>query len=674
MFRISLYTIILTLVVSIPSIQLSGCSAESKSEAMAQTDYWVPRNPHRAHYKIECSIDPAKGLLQGTEVINFKNTSSRPIHRLQIEWLSDNERLLKIMSKSKPVSILAETKEGDRYIKILFKLPDPIYPGEQANLELAFGGIKFSQSVSNREGFAHCVGWYPRLCCGFETHSDFDVSVKASGEYKIVTSGTLDTETGFYHAEGLRSFGLLLTKEFDVIEANAEDVLVSCVFPQKSKKTAQLLLSTAVDVINFYRERFGVYPYSSLTMVPGVNYPTTGGCPVATNIVEIHAMEQTDNLSESHWRWITAHEIGHQYWGEYVIEKDAPGWLWIGLGMYADREYTRTKGVFPKSHRSGSMNRYIQGVRNGFDTTINRTPEELAKVKFDFNNVVTHGKGYSVISALDCVLGRSVFERIYKRCLKDFGGKRLGVYEFRAVCEEESGQDLGWFFEQWVNSNRYLSYEIASKSCEKKGDRFISTVEVKCLGDLRMPVPVAAYFEDGSSEVKFMDRLLETDVLEFASKSPLKKAKLDPEVKLAMVIPPLTPNEAQLKEMVRVLPWTNAGKKALDVFKKAKEDKMINSNSWFKLGLTLYDGHYYEEALVAFRHTHESAEKTSNRCLASLVWQGHVLDLLGRRQEALDYYERVLKASKNLGMRHDQYGIEINRDWVKERIKKPFER
>jgi len=189
-----------------------------------------------------------------------------------------------------------------------------------------------------------------------------------------------------------------------------------------------------------------------------------------------------------------------------------------------------------------------------------------------------------------------------------------------------------------------------------------------------MPVPIAAYFEDGSSEVKFMDRLLETDVLEFASKSPLKKAKLDPEVKLSMVIPPLTPNEAQLKEMVRELPWTNAGKKALDVFKKAKEDKMINTNSWFKLGLTLYDSHYYKEALVAFRRTHELAEKTSNRCLASLVWQGHILDLLGRRQEALNYYERVLKASKNFGIRHDQYGIEINRDWVKERIKKPFER
>ena len=519
------------------SFFLAVGSVKVKGEQFVQPEYWIPQNPPKVHYKIECSIDSAEGLLQGTEIITFKNTSSRTIHQLQIEWLSDNERTLKIMSKGKPVSILAETKEGDRYIKILCKLPEPIYSGEQANLEIAFGRIKFSQSVSNRVGFAHCVGWYPKLWWGFETHSSFEVSVKSSSEYRIITSGKFDKKTGVYHAERLRSFGLLLTKEFDVIEANAGDVLVSCVYPQKSKKTAQLLLNTAVDVINFYRERFGFYPFSNLTIVPGMSYPTTGGCQVATNIVEIHAMEQADNLSENHWQWITAHEIGHQYWGEYVMEKDIPGWLWLGLGIYTDREYTRIKGVFPKDHRSNFMNRYVKGVRKGFDTTINITPEQQSKIKFDFNNVVTHGKGYSIISALDCILEKETFSRIYQRCLKEFAGQRLGVFEFRTICEEESGQDLGWFFDQWVNSNRYLSYEISSKSCEEKGNHFISKVEVKCLGNLKMPVPITVYYEDGSSEVKFTNRLLETDVLEFISDSPLKEVKLDAENKLALVVP-----------------------------------------------------------------------------------------------------------------------------------------
>ena len=676
MHKLRLFLLAFTLIVLVVSSQSFAVSTELEGGDNSQ-NYWAPKNPLKVHYKIECSIDPDKGFLEGKEVISFKNTSSRPIHKLQIEWLSDNERTLKIMSKGKLVSILAETKEGDRYIKLICKLPEPIYPGEQTNLNITFGGIKFSQSVGNRQGFAHCVGWYPKVWWGFETHSDFDVFVKASEEYKIVTSGKLDKKTGFYHAEGIRSFGLLFTKEFNVIEANAEDVLVSCVFPPKSEKTAQILLSTAVDVINFYRERFGFYPFTSLTIVPGVNYPTTGGCPVATNIVEIHAMEQADNLSESHWRWITAHEIGHQYWGEYVLSNDISdslNWLMIGLGIYADRELTRAHGINSKIHRSGFVQTYIKGVRKGYDTTINLTPEQRSRIKFDFNNVVKHGKSYSVISALDCVLGEKVFDKIYRRCLKEFAGRRLGVSDFQTICEQESGQDLGWFFEQWVNSNKYLSYEISSKKSEKNGDLYISEIEVKCLGGLKMPVPVTAYFEDGSSQIKFTDRALQNNILKFESKTALKDAVLDANGKLALVVPPPAPDEAQLAGMVKELPWTGAGSKALEVFKKVKQAKMTDPRSWFKLALKLYDGKYYPQAIEAFRHTQQLSEKNSNDFLVSLVWQGHISDLLGQRNKALNYYEKVLKQDSSFGMQHSQYQMRINRDWVKERIKKPFDR
>ncbi len=350
------------------------------------------------------------------------------------------------------------------------------------------------------------------------------------------------------------------------------------------------------------------------------------------------------------------------------------GWLMIGLGVYADREYARARGLGQEKHRS-MMNRYIKGVREGLDTTINRSLEEMSEIEFDFNNVVVHGKGYSVISALDCVLGQKVFDSIYRRCLKEFGGRRLGIYEFRAVCEQKSGQDLGWFFKQWINSNKYLSYEISSKKCEKKGDRYISRVTVKCLGDLKMPVPVAAYFEDGTSQIKFTDRLLNTGVLGFESSSPLRDVRLDPEGALAMVVPPPSLPEKQLSKKIDEMPWTGAGREALDLFNKIQEQKSsITCSRWFKLGLALYDGKYYPEALETFGRTHELATKQSDDLLPSLVWQGHILDLLDRRQQAIQCYKEVLETDGKLGMRHDQYGIKINRQWVQRRLEKPFQR
>ena len=518
------------------------------------------------------------------------------------------------------------------------------------------------------------TGWYPRLWWGFETHDDYDVKIDIPKEYTFATSGILDSNSGYYHAEGIRSFGVVLLKDVGVIEKKTKDVIVKCYYRPNEKKCAELLLDTAVDVINFYRERFGFYPQSSLTIIPGMDRPA-GGYPVATNIVSIHGMARMDETPKIHWQWITAHEIGHQYWMEYVLSKDPlydTGWLMIGLGIYADREYVRAKGLGMDKHR-GLMERYIQGVREGDDTTVNISAEKLAEIDFNFNNVVIHGKGYCIISALDCLLGKDVFNKAYRRCLKEFGGRRLGASEFQAICEAESGQDLGWFFEQWLNSNRYLSYEISSKNCEKKGDIFVSSIEVKRLGDLRMPAPVEAVFEDGSSQIKFANRLLDTNVVRFESKATLKDVQLDPENALALIVPPPSVTEEKLSKEIRELSWTGAGKEALEIFKKVTQANILNERDWFKLGLTLYDGEYYIESLKAFDSAANRAEKDSTRYFTSKVWQGHNYDLLGQRDKALECYKEALKCrQKDNWVRHDQYGMVINHDWVKQRLKNPF--
>ncbi|MFC1677016.1 M1 family aminopeptidase [Planctomycetota bacterium] len=580
---------------------------------------------------------------------------------------------MQIKSNGKAVKILSETKAGTN-LPVLVELNKPVYPGENVELD-----ISFAATVAEYAGIEEVklTSWYPCLDWGFETHDDYDVKIDKTSEYLLATSGTLASKSGYFHAENVRSFGLFLGKDYKVIEAKAKDVLVQVVYKTQAEECAQLVLETAVETINFYRERFGLYPYRSLVIIPGGMTHPAGGYPVATSMVGIHAMEQFDSKPKTFWQWITAHEIGHQYWGEYVLSKDISdsfNWLMIGLGIYTDRELTRAHGINSQIHRSGFVQTYIKGVRKGFDTTINITPEQRSRIKFDFNNIVKHGKSYSVISALDCVLGEKVFDTIYRRCLKEFAGRRLGVSDFQTICEEESDQDLGWFFEQWVNSNKYLSYEISSKKSEKKGGLYISDIEVNCLGDLKMPVPVTAYFEDGSSQTKFTDRALQNNILRFESKTALKDAVLDANGKLALVVPPPAPDEAQLTSMVKELPWTGAGSNALEVFKKVKQGKMTDPGAWFKLGLTLYDGKYYPQAIKAFRNTQQLSEKNSNDYLVSLVWQGHISDLLGQRNQALNYYEQVLKQDNNFGMQHSQYQMRINRDWVKERINKPFER
>jgi hypothetical protein len=58
---------------------------------------------------------------------------------------------------------------------------------------------------------------------------------------------------------------------------------------------------------------------------------------------------------------------------------------------------------------------------------------------------------------------------------------------------------------------------------------------------------------------------------------------------------------------------------------------------WGKLGLMLYDGRYYPEALAVMTRVAGVAGSDSDWRFAALVWQGHLLDLLGRRSVAASY-------------------------------------
>ncbi len=642
-------------------------SLEAQDCGDPNRNFWTPASPPKCYYNIHFQIDTLQRILSGTEVVRITNPNHQTIYRLALDWSVNKHQTLGINIKGRPVSLELDPTQTNVTSPMLFDLPEALVGGSSIELELMF-----SQSIPQVTEQKNILftKWFPRIWWGIDTQDDFDVFIDVPSTYTIATSGRFDATSHSYHAENVRTFGLFFGRGLHVAEAMAGDVLVRCLYSEKAEPCAQLILHTAVDVITFYRQFLGLFPYKILNIVPGADKPM-GGYNAATSISVIHGEERMSEKPEIHWQWITAHEIGHMYWGEYVMEKDSPGWLWIGLGIYGDREYIRARGLSLEMHR-GLMNRYIEGVRNHLNTTVAITPDQLNDIDFDFNNIVTHGKGFSIISALANHLGSETFNRIYLRCLKDYGGKRLGAEEFQSICEAESGENLNWFFDAWLHSNQFLSYQVTSQHCIKSNDKYISTISVERFGTMKMPVPVVCYFEDGTSQQIITDRLLDNNILQISSKAPLNHVQIDPNNELAMVVPPPELTIDELTKKIVSLPWTGADKDALIFFKKAQQMQPKSEGIWFKLGLILYDGEYYEQALDAFKHTVAVSDSTSKENYFSFVWQGHILDILGHRDEAIQLYKTALSIDVGQEMRHDQYGIVINHKWVEERLKKPF--
>jgi tetratricopeptide (TPR) repeat protein len=623
--------------------------------ALGQTLFWPPSNPPRVQYTADLRYVEETGRLEGRETIRFTNNTKRPIGRLNIRWSGD------------PLTVRQGGEECPRVsgqsAGRLFNLAKAAMPGERVELTIEFGA-NWRPNAKTASSYATPLLWW-----GFGTHDDYDVKIDVPAGFAFASSGRLNAATGRYVAQGVRAFGLFLAKGYEMAEADAGDVKVRALFTAKGRPCAELLLKSAVDAIGFYRQEFGLYPHKSLSIVPGSDYPA-GGYPAASALVVVHGQERMSERPEGWWRWITAHEIGHEYWSEHVMADgtDSLSWLMIGLGIYADREYRRARGI--GEGVGESQERYVRGVREGLDTTMDLTDEQERAVKFDFNNVVFHGKSAAMVNALESVMGKEAFRRVYVKALKEYSGKRLGWREFQRLCEVETGEDLGWFFGQWARSSRAAMFKVTGTDCTQSAGGFDCRVKVERTGSMRMPVTVAVRFEDGTEQRARTEWMLDVNEMRFQAKSKLKESVLEPDGAVAMAEAPGAEEQA-LRDKLREMPWTGAGAAALDLYKQALKTEPKEGSVWTKLSLTLYDGRYYEEALDALARL-ERADP-AERFLAH-VWRGHIYDLQGKRAQALTQYQEALMEQGARAARHDQYQMTIDRAWVEARLKTPFER
>jgi hypothetical protein len=279
-----------------------------------------------------------------------------------------------------------------------------------------------------------------------------------------------------------------------------------------------------------------------------------GAATVATIVAT--GSRLVEGESPRHWQHITSHEVGHEYWGEWVLDGDRPEWLWIAMGIYADTEYMTARKLDPDRGVKWRGN-YLQGIATYYGMPLEVTPaDEERSTTTATTSWSTQRTGSS--ERPEVVLGRPVFQRIYRQVARDWGGKRLGWRDLQRACEQETGESLAWFFEPWVRSSAYLSYAIDAKESRPEGEGFRTEIRVRRLGTMAMPVPVKVVFEDGEEQTARVGRTREVDVLVFRSRTRLREAILDPERKLAML-------EKPLPDILRRLPrggWRRAARKS----------------------------------------------------------------------------------------------------------------
>ena len=668
---IRLKSILYVLIISLAFL----CACDTSTQSLGISSYFVPQDPPSAQYtfEAECRLAENIATVSGTGTIQFRNSSKRPLSAVALEWRGQSPDSLEVFFQGEKLQILQPNALNP--IVKFYSLPRAFRTNESVELE-----VRYSNGFGIRDnGDISLQVWYPKLWWdGLPSRDSFHVEFKSPEGYVTASSGRQNRTTGAYESPGVTTrFAFWLSKNVQAEERESSGVLIRVLFTDKGKECAMVCLETAVDVIDFFIEAFGVFPMDSLTIIPGASRPM-GGYPYASGLVVIHGQEAFAQATELHWKWITAHEIGHQYWGEYVMSDDYPedyteSWLMIGMGIFADRLWVESRGLGDEKHL-GFLDRYLRGLKGNYDTTAD-APESLkAQQDYDRNNVLIHGKGYSIVSALRSVLGDDLFMTVYLRSLDEFVGKRMGCRDLWQLAEEESGENLGWFFEQWVRSPRYLCYQITSTESRPEGEGYITEIAVEPRGDsILMPIDLQASFKDGSVQSARIDRFFSPTIIVFQSQTELLEAVLDPLHRLAMLEKPLPVLPKELPAKVRKLPYNGSWEQGMELYRTALEADVQDFQIWFKLGMVVFEGGYLDESFTCFEKMLELKAPDAYDFMAK-TWKGNIRDAQGRREEAVKFYKMALEvAPSDSGWRHDQFGIQSSREWIESRLKMPFD-
>jgi len=274
---------------------------------------------------------------------------------------------------------------------------------------------------------------------------------------------------------------------FAIIEDSLGSLPVNYWVYEKDVEDARRIFKKTPYMIDFFNKLYGYkYPWAKYDQV---ETPTQGGGAEATSATILDQNVIHDKKADKDFSWETtiAHEIAHQWWGDLITLRTwSETWLNESFGTYSDYLYTR----FDKGEDEGSLallgkkNSYLQEAHNRYIRPIVFNRYEHPGQNFDRH---TYPKGACVLHMLRFILGDKPFFRALRHFLHKHEFQPVDTHDFMIAVKEATGQNLDWFFEQFIFKPGHPLFDISYK-----WDENIKKVQMKVaqIQDYSLGIPV----------------------------------------------------------------------------------------------------------------------------------------------------------------------------------------
>jgi len=622
-------------------------------------------------YRIEAELDPH--LHQITARAKVKFTALQDLSVAVFE-LNNDLRVTKVVDeKNQPLS--AERVTQDSTVRV----PLPAGLAKDASSTLTFEydgtlenadnspvpGLKLAYISDDTSYLLYAGRWFPVSGYGLNRFTS-TISVTVPAHMLVIGSGQSSVTDA--PASKKPNASVLPTKTFTFVSTKPSfpGTVVAGVFAQEYKSdeagldlhvffkpTHQTLAptytTTAVQEFSYFITLYGLPPSQKLNIVelPADTLPYLWA-------PEIAGLAGPSITEKTNYR-LLADAIAHQWWGVSVSPATKDDW-WLsdGFSRYSEAMYVENAAG------AAGLEEAVKDMSVGalaYDTVPLSQANKLDIFSTEFQSLATD-KGAMILHMLRWVLGEDKYNKTMREFAAQYAGKSATTDDFREVAEKNYGQQLTWFFSQWLDSTgapefkvKYTTYRLGgtfakeAKAQQERAPGFRVTGEISQDLDLfRMPVDLRID-TDGKTESQRVEVVGTTSPFSIETFGRPRRIAVDPDHHV------LT-NSSDVKLRASILRGQAIQQQgdltgALLEFNKALDLNKNSSLAHYRIAEVFFLQRNYQSSANAYREAINGDGEPRWTEVWSRIQLGKIFDITGQRERAVNEYRQALQTNDN---------------------------
>jgi aminopeptidase N len=503
--------LIILICISIPTFSQSVFPVRDNGEGPSR-DY------HVIHYRIEVSFDEAAKSVSGRTTTTLFPLLPGLIsldfdaEKLAIRSVKMGNKPLRFELRPKKLVVMLDRPYAlDDTLTLsveytctpnrglYFVQPDSCYPdrpwqiwsqGEDMDNHFWFPCYDFPNDMATSEMIATVRSSYVALSNG----RLLDVK-----EDRVKKTKTFHWSQDIPHASYLISFA---AGEYAILKDKAGDIPLEYYVYPRQVEDARICFASTPDMVKWFGEKIGYrYPWAKYAQVLIRDFVEGGMENISASSLmdDATVFDARARVDESPTSLI-AHELAHQWWGDVLTCKDWRHlWLNESFASYFDplwHEHALGRDEFDYT--------MFNAQRSGINSDKHTGRKPIVSVGSYGENI--YPRGASVLHMLRFVLGDRLFWKALHHYIVKYQHTTVETNDLKVAIEEATGQNLFWFFDQWVYRAGYPVFELSYDWNDTAKALFLHVQQIQKMDSLtgvfRTPVDIELTMPEGRTTAR----------------------------------------------------------------------------------------------------------------------------------------------------------------------------